>query len=1292
MVSGIFKIFLFSGLLLASLLTITPGSSFAQRYHIQTFHEQDGVASNTVFNSAQDSLGNMWFATRNGLTVFNGINWRTIHSDDPAVPRGEGLVSIDDNGIVWWVNRRPPFNVSRLVDGHWKKLTGNQNAKLFSEISDIKTWVDSTGKTTLAIAAYNGHLQIWKNETWITPTFDQPFLKPHSMAMDGSILLISTLNGLLALDLNSPREPYPLELDLPPGQVYGVSTDAENGVMWVIGHQWLAQFKNKKLEEVFHFPNLFRDKMKPGLSVCQSPNGGIYIVDYSNVLHFHPQWGLETITPDNGVATDGGNHVMMDREKIIWICSSRGISKIMSRRLACFNTDHGLLGDEVSSVLQRKSGVVVLGHRTGLTFLDPHPRTLSFDSGPLAFSRATDLAEDADGNLWIAANYQGLGRLNDDDSIRWYGPENGLHKSVYSVMSHPDLGLFVGTAGGVFKQDGDDFRKIELPGIGSDVNLVIRRLIPLSNDGFAITTRKFGVFFWQGDTITHVPGSDIDGSNNTYTVFEHSTTKRWVGTNSGLFLLKDGQLVRTSAPDPVINRPIYGIIQDDQGRFWFGTDDGVTIWDGENTTRLTAEEGLLGSETNRDALLCDQDGHIWIGTDSGVSVFRQEFDTPRTVVPILSLTSLRIDGQRYPTDKPLRIEGPLSSLVFLFHATTFASEKPLRFTARTTIESDNEPSFYLTHWPGVLPMTNVSPGQFQVQIVGHTSEGLKTNTITTPLIVITPPLKDRWYWRALIALAVALLMWLVFAYFSGRRYARRLEKEVLLQTRGLRKSEEVARHESERLTSTLESISDGVVVVDGQNRVVLLNPAAVALIARSKPPEKGCSLEEILPVTALCDPEQAKQYKHLLKNPAGLRLASEQVAIFCGENQICWLEVSAVPITGSPGGLVFAFRDITQRRQTEQKERRSQKLESLGLLAGGIAHDFNNLLTIMMGNLSLARNTLNCHEPENSQLEKVHLASRRAQNLTRQLLTFAKGGGPVRETTDLTPIIRDSTSFNLSGSNVDCQLDLSDDLCWAMVDADQFYQVIGNLVINARQAMSGGGQLKITAQNADSWPGFTSDKKLVVIEIQDHGIGISDKDQARIFDPYFTTKERGTGLGLAIANSIVEKHDGLLTVESTPGAGSTFRLILPACDEVLETPELETAQNSPQPMPPLKILFMDDEEEIRLILAQMLERLNHQWVGAAHGESARNAFAIAAKEGHPFDLAILDLTIPGGMGGLETLSELRKINPMVKVVVASGYSDDPVMSYHQKFGFSGILKKPYSKEDLQRVIGELMNS
>ena len=396
---------------------------------------------------------------------------------------------------------------------------------------------------------------------------------------------------------------------------------------------------------------------------------------------------------------------------------------------------------------------------------------------------------------------------------------------------------------------------------------------------------------------------------------------------------------------------------------------------------------------------------------------------------------------------------------------------------------------------------------------------------------------------------------------------------------------------------------------------------------------------------------------------------------------------------GKPAGLRGVVVDLTERKQMEEELLRAQKLESIGVLAGGIAHDFNNILAALMGNISLAKEDIPKDDPVHELLEEAERASARARALTQQLLTFSKGGAPVRKIASLEEIVRESSAFALRGSSCRCDLVIEKDLWPVAIDAGQINQVIHNLVINADQAMPRGGVIDIRMENHVIAKGSRiplEPNRYVKISIRDRGAGIPPEHLDKVFDPYFTTKQKGSGLGLATAFSIAKRHNGHLAVKSKLGDGSTFDLYLPAV-EFQEATEDKAVSDGIQKGRG-KVLVMDDEMTIRNVITLMLNRLGYDVLTAAHGEEAMESYRKAESSGEPFDAVIVDLTIPGGMGGKQVMDELKRFRPDVRVVVSSGYSNDPIMSNYEEYGFCGVVAKPFNLEELSAVLKKAVDS
>lgn len=509
-----------------------------------------------------------------------------------------------------------------------------------------------------------------------------------------------------------------------------------------------------------------------------------------------------------------------------------------------------------------------------------------------------------------------------------------------------------------------------------------------------------------------------------------------------------------------------------------------------------------------------------------------------------------------------------------------------------------------------------------------------------------------------------------------------------------RKQAEAALHKSEeKYRQVVENATEAIFVAQ-DDKIKFTNQRTAKIM--------GYAQEEILsaPFSQFIYPDDRqlvnKRYTEHLK---GLENAdSYDFRVVCKSGEIKWVQVNAISIEWEGRRATLNFgSDITERKQLERERQRIDKLESVGTLAGGIAHDFNNILTGILGNISLAIMKAQAHNDDiNEILKEAEKASLRAKDLTQQLLTFARGGAPVKKLVSINQLLSDTVSFALRGSNVDCQFSMPDDLGQVEIDEGQIGQVISNLVLNARQSMPTGGIVQVTAENVKVHADQHAEQDIplqpgeyIKIAVTDHGIGIPSQYIDKIFDPYFTTKQTGSGLGLATCYSIVHNHNGHIVVESEVGAGSTFYMYLPSSKVKIKTPEFDVTLDLP--FEKGRVLIMDDEKVVTDIASRMLKYIGYtDIVCAADGDQAIKLYRESMEAGAPFSVVILDLTIPGGKGGTETIKELLEIDPEVNAIVSSGYSDNMTMAKYSEFGFKAVVSKPYTIEELGKTLGQLM--
>lgn len=527
---------------------------------------------------------------------------------------------------------------------------------------------------------------------------------------------------------------------------------------------------------------------------------------------------------------------------------------------------------------------------------------------------------------------------------------------------------------------------------------------------------------------------------------------------------------------------------------------------------------------------------------------------------------------------------------------------------------------------------------------------------------------------------------------------------VILRDITKRRTAELAlKREKERLSVTLDSIVDAVIATDQSGAVERMNQEASRLTGVSNDEAVGRPLSEVL---KLKNPETGKPILNPVKDllspeytealsKVGLPLERKgQATLLVTAEMRCILDDD-----GGNHGCVTVLRDITKQKKAEEELFKTEKLNSISLLAGGIAHDFNNMLTAILGNISVVRMDVDDEDKNSKKLLAAETAALQAKSLTQQLLTFSKGGAPVLRVTTIGELVEESAQFILRGSNVKCEVKKATNLWSVDADKGQISQVVNNLIINADQAMPDGGTIALNLKNNRVRHAEIPSLKAgdyVCIEVKDEGIGISPENLKRIFDPYFTTKDEGNGLGLASSYSIVKSHKGAMTVDSIIGQGSTFSVYLPKTQKAAPKKQTNASTNEAEATSDTihrgrgKILVMDDMEAMMMVAGEILTVLGYDVEFTTNGEEAINAYKKAKESGKPFDAVVFDLTVPGGMGGEEASNILIEYDPDLIAIASSGYTTSNVMSDYENSAFKAVVPKPYRIKEMSDALHRVL--
>ncbi len=603
------------------------------------------------------------------------------------------------------------------------------------------------------------------------------------------------------------------------------------------------------------------------------------------------------------------------------------------------------------------------------------------------------------------------------------------------------------------------------------------------------------------------------------------------------------------------------------------------------------------------------------------------------------------------------------------------------------------------------------PGAARVRHVANLGDATNPTSISRPFPLT---LSGRTYGHILVECSnqdafepynayVANLCFMLTVVLDGQRLRRiellrreELEVRVMERTRELMRlvqELEIARRRVEEQRAKAErylEMSEALILeLDCSGCVAVINQRGAEILGYSAHALHGKNWFDIA-VPEEKRHEGIEEFRQVMAGVRSLSKRTEDELLRADgtRRRVTWHNSLRLGGSGEPIGVLCSGIDVTERTRLMEAAQQAEKMKSLAVLAGGIAHDFNNLLTALFGHLELARDAEDAGELSRAHIVDAEQAFARTQSLTRQLLTFAKGGHPIRKVEPLPPLIRSTVEFALSGSSIRRVYDLPPDLHNCSVDSNQLSQVFENLAINALQAMPQGGVLRIEAQNVEVNGTEVPDLEMgsyVAVAFRDDGPGIPSHIMPRIFDPFFTTKPQGTGLGLASAYSIARRHGGHLQARS-PGKGAEFRIYLPA----VAGTRVCTASVSGEARREHgsgRVLVMDDEPMLRELMTRQLKRLGYEVVAASDGQEAVDL----VRRDPQLQLAILDLTVPGGVGGAEAAKTLRALRPSMLLVASSGYSEDPILASPNDHGFDESLRKPFRLDHLGTILRTLLS-
>ena len=788
-------------LLCIALLLIIVSNAQAQSFQVDIYKENDGLSSSIVYDVTQDLSGRMWFATRGGICVYDGYIWRAYSVVDGLPAQIYAKIKVDEMGTVWALPERHENPVMYYTGNQWHSLELPEfyNLSIYTAFEVMA----KNGAPVIAIGTLKTGLLLYQNARWARITISGGLHgnRIHGISKHDGCFYVATDRGLSIIKGQEIDKSLSQISGFPSGEITAVEVEKgqREPKIWLLGRNWVGYVKSGSFHMVADKIKLTQGRASISQVIQPDYEGGAFFASSNEVYHVHGVSGeIEYLGRNGGLVAEGATSLCLDREKNLWISNLRGVSKVPSLRFANYNETMGLADDEVTAIVEYEPGKFVFGHHNYLTYFDGknfHTRCLDPNTSLLPTElRVYDLKVDSKKNIWVAAAYLGLAKLNPRGRITWYRERSGLEGSVNSVLIDSSGEVYVTTSDTLNVLRNGRFEPVALPYDGF-TGFQKSFLAPDGAKYFA--TYRDGIYLLESDEWKNYRVSGKQAANEVYSFLYDSQDRIWVGTLAGLYNLENQTLRKYAADNLEIDRPVYVMVEDLTGRIWFGTDNGVIRWDGKRSQRFTIKQGFVGQETNRAAGWVDYLGQVWMGSDLGVSCYREEYDFDKTnIPPLVELVALGVSGEIRSMDQVNSLGAKTKTLIFHFTATSFISEKDIRYRCRLKgfdedwILKDKPESRQIRY-------TNLPPGRYQFQIQAGNVLGIWSEVVSSAEIIIRKPIwKEWWFFPPII------LMALISGFAILKLYLRRLaarEENLKEIVRERTQQLQVANEELERL-------------------------------------------------------------------------------------------------------------------------------------------------------------------------------------------------------------------------------------------------------------------------------------------------------------------------------------------------------------------------------------------------------------------------------------------------------------------------------------------------------------